>query len=167
LGIRFPYRAENLIRPMADDSAFSHTRDKSYIVIAEVKTDLCDLNGPWTNPERRNMLRVLMAIGAFPSKEAEIVAQSLYEDGRYSSQLYQVSLMCIGAIRNAGIELKYPRVPQIIWQEILTFIYDRFHVYRNQKQSHGQWDANGKALWTQAERCRTPEQFIQNVSIRG
>lgn len=165
LGVRFPYRAENLDRPMKDDIHFSRIREKSYIAIAEVKTARCDLNGPWTNPERRNMLRVLRAVGAFPKQESEIVAQALYDKGHYVSQLYHISLMCLGREHNPDIADRYPQVPQILWPEILTFIYRRFKEYRHQKVSHPQWDEQGHALWNESQRIRDENEFLSSIRI--
>ena len=73
LGVRFPHRAENLERPMKDDDFFVNIRDRTLVAIAEVKSGRCDLNGPWTNPRRRNMLRVLMAIGLFQKREETLL----------------------------------------------------------------------------------------------
>lgn len=58
MAVRFPFRCENLVRPMKDDVPFARHR-KPFIVFAEVKARLCKLNGPWTKPERNNMERVL------------------------------------------------------------------------------------------------------------
>lgn len=147
LGIRFPYRAENLVRPMPDDSVFSRIRDKSYIAIVEVATSECKLNGPWTKPERQNMLRVLRAIGAFPPKETSIIAESLYERGTYRSQLYHVGLLCLGARVNPDVVESRPEVEQILWEQVLQFIHRRFAGYLNEKRSHSQWDNDGHFLW--------------------
>ncbi|HLX28455.1 MAG TPA: hypothetical protein VKV24_08220 [Casimicrobiaceae bacterium] len=126
LGVRFPYRAENPTRPMKDDELFARAKEKTFVAIAEVKSGRCGLNGPWTNPRRGNMLRVVMAVGAFPNKEAELVAAGLHDDGRYRNQLYHVSLMCFGRDRNPEVEEQYSHVPQILWPNVLSFIYRRF-----------------------------------------
>lgn len=61
--VRFPYRKENRQRPMIDSERFRRHRDKAYVALAEIKTGVCRLNGPWTAPERENMQRVLSALG--------------------------------------------------------------------------------------------------------
>lgn len=165
LGVRFPYRGENLHRPMKDESRFSRVREKSFIAIAEVKSGRCALNGPWTNPERQNMLRVLRAVGSFPKIEAELAAKSLYEVGHYQCQLYYVSLMCLGREPNPEVAERYPQVPQILWTDVLAFIYRRFREYRNQKASHPQWDADGVALWEIFERSRDEHQFEETIRV--
>ncbi len=165
LGVRFPFRAENLRRPMKDDEWGMRYHDKPLIAITEVKTGRCGLNGPWRDPERRNMLRVLRAIGAFAKPESEAVAHALYETGSYTGELHHVSLVCIGREHNPEVAKTYPRVPQILWPEILRFIYYRFDEYRNQKASHQQWDDTGHNLWSQFARSRGGEEFVSAVSV--
>ncbi|OJZ16177.1 MAG: hypothetical protein BGP20_01220 [Thiobacillus sp. 63-78] len=165
LGIRLPYRAENLHRPMKDEPRFTRVHEKSFIAIAEVKSGRCALNGPWTSPERQNMLRVFRAVGAFPKIEADLAAQSLYETGHYQSQLYYVSLMCLGREVNPDVAARYPLVPQVLWPDVLAFIYRRFSEYKNQKASHPQWDAHGTALWEVFERSRDERQFEENIRV--
>lgn len=147
LGVRFPFRAENLQRPMKDEPLFAKVRDKTLIVFAEVKNGRCGLNGPWTNPERQNMIRVLSAVGAFPKAEVSIAADSIYQSGRYESQLYHVTLLCFGNEPNKDIAKSYKAVPQIMWDDVGRFIYRRFEKYKNQKISHQQWGDAGHYLW--------------------
>lgn len=165
LGVRFPYRAENLINPMRDDHHFTKIQNKSLVVIAEVKSGRCALNGPWTKPERRNMQRVLRAVGAFPEHECELVAESLYNKGQYISQLYHVTLLCFGREMNQEVRGHYKKVPQILWPDVLSFIYRRFHEYRTQKVSHPQWDSHGQDLWRTFEQSSTEDAFTSGVRI--
>lgn len=53
LGCRFPYRQELLENSMLDDKALIMSESKPTIVIAEVKSNTCNLNGPWTDPEKK------------------------------------------------------------------------------------------------------------------
>jgi hypothetical protein len=165
LGVRFPYRAENLQRPMRDDELFSRVRDRLFVVIAEVKSGRCALNGPWTKPERRNMLRVVSAIGAFAKEEAELVADALHKYGHYQSQPYHVSLMCFGREANPEITERYSHVPQILWPEALGFVFRRFHEYNREKISHSQWDSSGRALWEAFEQSRDENRFVNCVRV--
>lgn len=165
LGVRFPYRAENLLNPMMDDVVFTRYLDKSYIVMAEVKSRVCALNGPWTKRERQNMLRVLRAIGAFPEEDSNRIAQALYDAGHYENILYHVSLLCLGGERSSQVAERYPNIPQILWNEVLGFIYRRFREYRAQKVSHPQWDARGHALWKAARESRSEEQFKAGIQV--
>jgi len=165
LGVRFPFRAENLRRPMLDDRLFRAV-PRSYIVLCEVKSGVCALNGPWTRPERGNLNRVLHAVGAFSGKENEWIASEIQSTGMFENQFYRVSLVCFGRERSWTLAVSHPNVPQITWAECLGFIYDRFRAYRNEKASHGQWDDTGKVLWDEAVRFRRDRPgFIDSFQI--
>ena len=166
LGVRFPHRAENLVRPMKDDKFFTEDHGKILIVIAEVKTGRCNLNGPWTQPNRGNMVRVLRAIGPFKSKESELAAKGLYENGSYSNQRYKISLLCFGREKNEDVSQKYPSVRQILWPEVLAFIYNRFREYRREKSSHPQWDKAGHSLWSASDTSTDVQTFIDGIRVR-
>jgi len=165
LGVRFPYRAENLLKPMRDDEGFSQYQDRPLFVIAEVTTQPCKLNGPWTNPAQRNMLRVLRAIGAFSTHHAPSVAAALYEHGLFENEKYSVSLLCIGREKSQTVAEQYPKVPQLTLDHLAGFIYVRFREYRRQKVAHSQWDQDGHRLWDLADRSSTFEGFFSELSI--
>lgn len=161
MAVRFPFRAENLTRPMKDDKYFIRHKTP-YIVFAEVKAGRCSLNGPWTKPERGNMKRVLNALGAFTEKENDRIANELHRSGFFQNQFYRVSLLCIGAEKNINIEEDFPEIPQILWAGILQFIFRRFRDYKNQKVSHVQWDETGTLLWKKSVEFRRSEDDFCN-----
>ena len=165
LGVRFPYRAENLERPMEDEPRFTCFADKIVLRIAEVKTEQCALNGPWTNPARGNMLRVLLAVGLLPEPEARVAAEALHRRGWYSNQLFHIALTAFGREENPTISKAYPDVEQIRWEQVLTFIHRRFRDYRREKRSHGQWDVAGRQLWDAADQSRSLREFIKLVRV--
>jgi hypothetical protein len=167
IGVRFPYRSENLERPMSDHAWLNSMDEKTLVILAEVKTGVMRLNGPWTNRERRNMLRVLRAVGPLPPSESECASCELYSTGVYRSQLYHITLVCIGGRTNPDLMISHPAVPQITWDEIKRFIYDRFRAYRREKRSHGQWDQDGQNLWNVADRSQQYEEFAGAVVIAG
>lgn len=169
LGIRFPYRAELYTDTMQDDELFTKVEDKPFIIIAEVKTSMCELNGPWTEPGRKNMQRVLRAIGLFPVELVETAANSIYETGVWEDNNYYLSLVCIGARKNNDKEYteKYKAVPQVTWEHILGFIYDRFNKYRNQKADHDQWEKLAQELFRKVKSIRNKQKFIDSVIVRG
>ena len=152
---------------MQDDEPFSWVKNRSFIALAEVKTNVCDLNGPSTNRDRQNLHKVLRALGAFPEVENGVVADALYERGTYQSQLYHVSLLCLGKKENPHVAKRYAEVPQITWSETLSFIFERFAAYRRQKESHGQWDEQGQALWKLSEETRNSQEFVNRVGVFG
>ena len=152
LAVRFPHRAERLYdNPediMNDDfSGLSLSREKTDIVIAEVKSSQCALNGPWTDLDRKNVHRVLAAIGCFSHDRIERAAERIYETGCYEDETgLRVRLVAIGREENGVVRMKYPNVSQVVWNHLLGFIYDRFRKYRHQKRQTDHWDATGKRL---------------------
>ncbi|MGE0826000.1 MAG: hypothetical protein AB7G75_26815 [Candidatus Binatia bacterium] len=159
IAIRFPFRSENFVQPMKDDPLICADRHRIRIMLAEVKTGTCSLNGPWTNESRRNMQRVLAAIGPFQRDILDEVASSMYRTGCWRDTHYFASLFCVGAERNPDIETRYPEVPQVIWDQVTQFIFDRFKHYKNQKVSHSQWDEMGKRLYDIAVRSHDSAEF--------
>ena len=164
-GVRFPDRAELRPSPMIDDKSFTRIKTKPYLIIAEVKRGICSLNGPWTEPEKENLQRVLRAIGAFPENKVEIVAKAIYTTGVFSNNVYHFTLACFGGTANSDISKNFPDVPQILWDRVLAFIYRRFRKYRHQKASHGQWDEAGRGLWDCVRENRSLETFKAAVEI--
>lgn len=96
-GVRFPFRRE---MSMPDDCCFQNKNRKPLFIIAEVKEGECKLNGPWTDPAKRNMQYVLQAIGAFEPPVLERIAESLYETYVYEDQSGRIQLMAIGSREN-------------------------------------------------------------------
>ena len=113
------------------------------------------------------MQKVLRALGAFPEVENEVVADALYERGTYQSQLYHVSLVCLGKEKSPEVAKSYPKVPQITWSKALSFIFERFDAYRRQKESHGQWDEQGQALWKVSEKSSSSQEFVDRIVVSG
>jgi len=165
IGVRFPHRAELLNNSMKDDKPFCEI-DKPYIIIAEVKKRECNLNGPWVLPERQNMQRVLRAIGAIPYDEIDQASESIYKTGVFSNSFYYISLCCFGESFNQVISDQLSLVPQKLWDEVLSFIYERFSLYHCQKASHGQWELRGRELWKCFDSSRTFAEFRGNVLIK-
>jgi len=160
LGVRFPYRQELVTsgNPLKDHNVFD-SDEKIDIVIAEVKRGLCDLNGPWTREEYKNIQRVLYAIGAFPDNKVAEVASALYRAWCFNDGLFRVRLFAVGNRKNT----KLPEgVVQIEWDELLGFIYSRFKKNTLLKSQHEQWDPLGKALYACAQEKEEGE-FIEEI----
>ncbi len=111
------------------------------------------------------MTRVLRAVGVFQSKEAGIAAKSLYELGHYANQRHKVSLMCFGREISLTVRKDYPTVNQVIWSDVLRFIYNRFREYRREKSSHQQWDQTGHTLWNASEHSKSVDDFVYQIDI--
>lgn len=162
IGIRFPYRAELFRDPMRDDGVFAAI-DKPFIVVAEIKRGRCEINRTYRNPNEQNVQRLLRAVGVFHLNQIDEIAKSIYETGGYSSNEYHLSFCCLGDTPNPHIEERYPVARQILWDDILSFIYRRFERYRSRKYDHPQWDETGKLLWNISAQFGDVGQFSQFV----
>ena len=125
------------------------------------------MNGPWKERQKEDLQRVLRAIGTFPEDDIESVAKAIYTSGVFSNNAYHFTLACFGEVANPDISRDFPDVPQILWNNVLAFIYGRFRKYRDQKASHGQWDEVGKDLWDCVWQNRSLETFRAAVRIQG
>lgn len=163
--VRLPYRCELLVNPMQDDDVLLPNGNRTKLILAEVKKETCNLNGPWTKRERSNMQLAIAAAGAFSPDIIEEVANELYDVGVYQDERFQMMLFCIGSRENRELRIKYPLVPQVTWQHILKFIYNRFNIYRDQKHNHAQWDTCGKELFRLATRSKIADDFIKEIEL--
>lgn len=152
IGVRFPYRAERLIDDpndlMQDDTdRLQLLADRADIVIAEIKTGRCALNGPWTNDEHQNIHRVLAAIGSLPADAIDDAANALYSAAFFDHPDHpRVRLILVGREPDGNIGQKYAGITQLTWAEVLSFIWQRFHRYSRQKAQVDQWDYVGRHL---------------------
>ena len=165
MAVRLPYRSELLENPMRDDDVLLPEGNRIKVILAEVKKGTCNLNGPWTEPDRANMQRAVKAAGPFPPNRVEAAAAALYERGFYQDDRSTMTLFCVGETKNRELMKKYSPVPQITWQHILCFLYNRFTTYREQKQSNAQWDQWGRKLYRLANSAESIENFIENILI--
>jgi hypothetical protein len=170
LAVRFPFRAErlfdNLNDVMADDAQRLALSDNLIdILIAEVKTSQpCTLNGPWTVEDRENVHRVLAAIGCLPRDQIRAAATDIYRTGLHRANTLRIRLVAVGRTRDENLARQYPEVTQLIWEEMLEFVWDRFSRYRQQKAQVDQWDDEGKKLKQLVdEHARSPEDFVERA----
>jgi hypothetical protein len=167
LAVRFPHRAERVFDNPTDvmeddDQTLALTRDRIDVVIAEIKTGRCALNGPWTDPGRRNMQRVLAAIGVVPQARIGEAAAALYEHGYFEADAaLRVRLVAVGSRTDEDINTRYPRVSQVTWPDALRFIYRRLRRYRDQKSDTQHWNSAGHLLKRHVNRySRSEDDFI-------
>ena len=147
---------------MSDDEAgLSLSADQIEVVIAEVKTSQpCTLNGPWTREDHQNVHRVLAAIGCLPPDHIGKAASDIYKKGIHNSELeLRVRLVAVGASRNDDLGATYPEVTQLVWPEMLAFIWDRFRTFRRQKTQVDQWDRQGRLLKHIAAKSQDDREF--------
>jgi hypothetical protein len=167
LAIRFPFRAERLFNDpndvMADDvQPLALSGDLIDVVMAEVKTNQpCTLNGPWTQQDRRNVHRVLAAIGCLPPDRIEPAAADIYVAGFHRSEAQlRIRLVAVGRDRSEELAAAYPAVTQLIWTDMLAFIWVRFHRYRQQKTQVDQWDVEGLKIKRLADQSADEQDFV-------
>lgn len=171
IGVRFPHRAERLIdNPddlMADDQdGLQLSSDKIDVVIAEVKTGRCALNGPWTDVEARNIQRVLAAIGCLPEDQIEPAAAALYQTASFDARPdLRIRLVLLGREPDTDLAQRYAGITQVTWTDALAFIQDRFVRYSRQKAQTNQWDTTGNELKHLAMTI-SPEAFQAEVMAR-
>lgn len=152
IGVRFPFRAERLIDDptdlMQDDAKrLQLLPDRTDIVIAEIKTGRCALNGPWTSEESQNIHRVLAAIGSLPTSIVADAANALYSSASFDDPDHpRIRLILVGRETDAAIAEKYAGITQLTWTEVLSFIWQRFDRYKRQKAQVDQWDGAGRLL---------------------
>jgi hypothetical protein len=135
------------------------------VIIAEVKTNQpCSLNGPWTRSDHQNVHRVLAAIGCLPQDDIEKVAAEIYQYGTCHSEVgINMRLVAIGREHNENLHRDYPQVPQLIWPELLSFMWNRFHKYRSQKKQADQWEEHGKRIKELADRFGDKDEFTNEA----
>lgn len=182
LAVRFPFRAERLFDDpndiMADDvQRLALSGDLIDVVIAEVKTGQCALNGPWTLQDRQNVHRVLAAIGCLPPNRIEAAATDIYRKGFHRSLApLRIRLVAVGRERSEDLAAAYPEVTQLTWAGMLAFVWHRFRRYRQQKTQVDQWDTEGRKIKRLADQSGEPRVFteealrlmgVQNVSAAG
>jgi hypothetical protein len=160
LGVRFPFRDE---LGMKDDLLFADQLGRTLAFVAEIKQGgKCRLNGPWSNPNKGNLPRVLSAMGCFPPQQVSDAAKALYENEMYEDERVLFRMVAVAAERNEVYTKQKPNVLQVTWEEVFTFIHRRFRTYRYQKKDHGQWDRSGHELWKLSE-TQQPAKFVQKA----
>lgn len=136
---------------MTDDPRVANCSTFANVIIGEVKTGPCTLNGPWTRPEDQNMHRAVRAIGCLPETAVDHACQTLYANGIWQNETTTIRLFALGEAYSENLII--PREQQIIWSDIIRFIIQRFSTYRRQKSSTPQWTKDGLKLKNLC--CRT------------
>lgn len=166
LAVRFPFSVELENNPMPDDPIITNSiypdSEKRQIcfLIGEVKTGLCNINGPWINPDRKNMQRVLRRMGFIEEDPTvEIVARELYQQNLWQDDYYVVRQITFGAYNNPQLP---QNVIQVVWDDIASFMFDRFRKYEEQKAQHDQWEIFMKKIFKKAIHNKTTkDDFVE------
>lgn len=155
LAVRFRHRCE---LEMTDEVRLVDSDSFARVVIGEVKRGPCSLNGPWCDPSRQNVQRVLRAIGCFDETEVEAPALALYRQERYKTTLIDCQLAAFGESTNGQLG---SGVCQITFEEMLAFLYRRFKAYREQKSNLAPyWPEDGQNLHDCVEGAANRKDFV-------
>lgn len=144
LAVRFAHRSENILEPMEDDPKVATCSTFANVIIAEVKTGTCFLNGPWTDSNAHNMHRVLKALGCVPDSALDAACEALYKEGFWHDNVTTIRLFALGELKSKGLAIS--EAQQVTWNEVIEFCAKRFQDYKKQKSSVGQWTNDGKKL---------------------
>jgi hypothetical protein len=94
----------------------------------------------------------------------EQAAADIYRDGVHVSDLgLRIRLVAVGRDRSNDLAASYPGVVQLTWTDMLAFVWDRLHRYRQQKTQVDQWDAPGKQIKRLADQSGDEGAFIEHA----
>lgn len=126
-------------KPMKDDAVFINagkvgSASRHVVALVEVKAGMCAINGPWSNSaglgdrnSSSNMERALARIGFCENRSVLYsAAKAMYDELRYEGTEYVVQYFAVGRVKNQEIQDKYPRLIQISFEDIATFLHERF-----------------------------------------
>lgn len=148
LAVRFQHRSELLENPMADDPAVADCATLANVIIAEVKTGRCVLNGPWTNPAAQNLRRVVKSVGCVADAGLDAACAALHGTGRWHDDVVTIRLFAIGEATDTSLPIAADQ--QLTWHHVIQFCIDRFTSYDRVKRAVGQWAEDGRQLHTTA-----------------
>ena len=164
IALRFQHRSElhTSNTPMQDHPLFTEQPKLINVFLVEAKRGACSINGPWKKPKRRNLQRVLFAMGFVPKNRVDEVANHLYEHLSYTDDLMTIRFTAVGRERSKRGTVA--KALQLTWHDILQWIHKRFNEYKAQKADHDQWDDSAKQLYDTAtqEYPRDVNGFIEH-----
>jgi hypothetical protein len=113
IAVRFPHSQEVIDgRLMTDDGRLLRlaTEEQVLFLLVEVKLDLCNINGPWSDSEQGNMQRVVRRLGFAKGEVIEGIAESMYNNLHWENQQTVLQYVAIGKRENDGRSRQYPRL---------------------------------------------------------
>jgi hypothetical protein len=163
-GVRLPHRREFPPGEGGDDAELASIgRTLPLVVLLEVKTSLCNLNGPWVGPNPETVQQLVGDLGLVPVEFAAAAASSLRESGFYSDSLLAIQIACLGRETNTILGSRYPDLPQRTWNDVGRFIFARFRQYRRRKTDNRHWDEVGRALWDHFQSSGSAEVYCARI----
>lgn len=153
IGVRLPFSCEYANKEMSDDknilNVYRGKTLRSLFIISEVKSGKCQINGAWSERERKNMQRVISRIGFVKKTDLNIVSDKIYDEGRYEDENTVLQYICIGNEVNSEVSQTMPSVVQITFNQISDFFVDRFSNHppklpMSGRSVHEQWPDFGR-----------------------
>jgi hypothetical protein len=156
VGVRFPFSREWIsTRQMEDDSLLTgidETHLRIVFILVEAKTDLCDINGPWSERRDENMQRVIRRLGFADESLVDSIAARMYDSARWEGDHHVLQYVCVGARKNDGRQRQFPHLLQIDWSEVGHFLWHRFGNFPEKlpdgRPVHAQWPDFGRKYGT-------------------
>jgi hypothetical protein len=115
------------------NSAKVGTVIRHLVAMVEVKAGICEINGPWSDRsgfnnrhEPTNMERALARVGFGNRTEVNAAAEKMFEDLRYEGSQFVVQYFAVGRTSSSALKQAYPKLVQITFDEIGTFLGHRF-----------------------------------------
>jgi len=118
-------------------------------LIAEVTLNACKVNGPYTDPRKRNLDRVIERLGAVDAGERHDAARQLYAHGRWANEYAAIQMVAIGRSKNDELGKQLDGLLQITWDDVSEFVFERFKTFPAKLPTHGnpvhrQWPDFGR-----------------------
>jgi len=175
LGVRFPYSREFISdRQMNDDALLAgidNSGHRTVFVLVEVKTDLCNINGPWSNRDEKNVHRVLRRLGFAEESLVNEIAESMYDTARWEDGATVLQYVCVGARKNDGKQRQFPNLVQINWSEVAEFLWARFAAFPEKlpdgRPVHEQWPDFGQEYGEWVNRMRYANAQPADTNVRS
>jgi hypothetical protein len=68
--------------------------------------------------------------------------------------------MAAGRDQSQELAAAFTEVTQLLWADMLVFIWNRFDSYRQQKTQVNQWDREGRKIKQLADQSASAQEFI-------
>lgn len=172
LGVRFVHRKElyntDLNEWMKDDSNSElfkyYQKDKIFICLVESKRGQPLINQSWTNnPE--NLIRILQTLGIISFKHHPKVVKRLKEHGYCTINRFYITFIAVGSTTERSY-IPFENIPIISWNEVLSFIYERFRDNRKVKAHLQEWEGfNEINELVDLINSNSKEEFIDKIVI--
>ncbi|MEX0676257.1 MAG: hypothetical protein WD063_04240 [Pirellulales bacterium] len=170
IAVRFPHSREIIgEKPMKDDDCLVKlaTYRQILFLLVEVKLDVCNINGPWSDSRQGNMQRVVRRLGFAEEAQIEQIAIAMYRDLRWQDEQIVLQYVCVGRRMNDELDRRYADLVQVTWHHIGDFLFDRFQHFPEKLSFggliHQQWPNFGREYGERFGRMDGPQQSQEFV----